>query len=192
MCLRARPHPHPLRCWSFPGCILGVCSASFAAARGHGRGAEGEPARAPGTRGSWGREGPGTGEPADRSENGRRRCASVSGADETRDNRSRRFGSHAWTDCRGSRTYFRGHRDVVAPRGADDEKKGLAGAAGSRRARERIRVRKRGELHSVGRVSPRCLGGIVTAAISVARRSNASEIAPGLRSVQTQIFFRND
>ena len=42
-----------------------------------------------------GERGRGTGEPADRSENGRRRCASVSGADETRDNRSRRFGSHA-------------------------------------------------------------------------------------------------
>ena len=55
---------------------------------------------------------------------------------------------------------------------------------------ERICVRKRGIAGFGGSsLTSGASAGIVTAAISFARRSNASEITPGLRSVQTQIFF---
>ena len=55
---------------------------------------------------------------------------------------------------------------------------------------ERIRVRKRGTAGFGGSsLTSGASAGIVTAAISFARRSNASEIVPGLRSVQNSNFF---
>lgn len=55
---------------------------------------------------------------------------------------------------------------------------------------ERIRVRKRGIAGFGGSsLTSGASAGIVTAAISFARRSNASEIVPGLRSVQNSNFF---
>ena len=55
---------------------------------------------------------------------------------------------------------------------------------------ERIRVRKRGTAGFGGSsLTSGASAGIVTAAISFARRSNASEIVPGLRSVQNSKFF---